>query len=166
MYDIHLIKNILTDKERKKLIKDVQPLLLSGEEMQKLLHGIEYKPGKRTFADIQLHPDFKIVQQRVVDKINKYTKLNVGVCKSCIFLTRGKDIFWHTHPDADWAAVYYIRTFPFFNNGTLFRHGLFEAPQNSIIIFPSHLEHTAPTFPFRINRYTWGMDLINKNYLD
>ena len=166
MYDIHLIKNILTDKERKKLIKDVQPLLLSGEEMQKLLPGIEYKPGKRTFADIQLHPDFKIVQQRVVDKINKYTKLNVGVCKSWIFLTRGKDKFWHTHPDADWAAVYYIRTFPFFNNGTLFRHGLFEAPQNSIIIFPSHLEHTAPTFPFRINRYTWGMDLINKNNLD
>tara|TARA_Y100001938_G_C7754771_1_gene265659 strand:- start:17 stop:517 length:501 start_codon:yes stop_codon:yes gene_type:complete len=166
MYAIHLIKNILTPKERKKLIKDVQPLLLNGEEMQKLLPGIEYKPGKRTLADIQLHPDFKVVQQRVVDKINKYTKLNVGVCKSWIFLTKGEDKFWHTHPDADWAAVYYIRTLPFFNNGTLFRHGLFKAPQNSVIIFPSNLEHTAPTFPLRINRYTWGMDLINKNYLD
>ena len=159
MHDVHLIENILTNKERKKLIKDVQPLLLSGKEMQKLSPGLEYKPGKRTFANIQFHPDFRVVQQCIVDKINEYTGLNVGVHKSWIFLTKGKDKFWHTHPAADWAAVYYIRTLPFFNNGTLFRSGLVKAPQNSVIIFPSHLEHTAPTFPFRFNRYTWGMDL-------
>ena len=158
MHTFHLIENLLTNKERKKLIKDVQPFLLSGEEMQRHFPGSEYKPGKRTFADIHLHPDFRVVQQHIIDKINKQTKLNASVCKSWIFLTKGEKEFWHGH-ESDWSAVYYMRTLPFFNNGTLFKSGLIRAPQNSVLVFPSHFLHTAPTFPFRFNRYTWAMDL-------
>jgi len=171
MNDVYLIENILEDTKREKLIKDVQPLLLSGKEFQKLFPDMEYKPGKRTLAELYSHPDFREVQQSIVDKINQYFyslflllkenrfNINAKVHKSWIFSTRGQREFWHTHPEADWAAVYYIKTVPFFDNGTLFRSGLVKASQNSLLVFPGHLEHTAPTFPFRFNRYTWGMDL-------
>ena len=160
MHNVYLIENIIANKERKKLVKDVQSLLLTGKELQKHFPGMEYKPGKRTLANMHLHPDFCGVQQRIVDNINKYTGLNLGVHKSWIVLTKGQDEYFHIHANADWAAVYYIRTLPFFNNGTVFKkHGFVMAPQNSALIFPSNLEHSVPTFPFGFSRYTWGMDL-------
>ena len=166
---VYLLENILTDRERKKIVKDVQPLLLSGKELQQRFPDMEYKPGKHTLAELYSHPDFREVQQRIIDQINAYfyslslfageDRVKVDIHKSWIFSTRGQREFWHTHPKADWAAVYYIKTVPFFDNGTLFRSGLFKAPQNSLILFPGWLRHSAPTFPFRFNRYTWGMDL-------
>ena len=75
------------------------------------------------------------------------------ILKSWINWTNGKkkDIQWHNHKDSgDLSLVYYMKTFPFFSNGTLFRRWMVKAPQNSILIFPCHIEHTAPTCPFPI----------------
>ena len=165
---VYLLENILTDRERKKIVKDVQPLLLGGKELQQRIPDMEYKPGKHTLAELYSHPDFREVQQRIIDQINAYfyslslfaaeDRVKVDVHKSWIFSTRGQEEFWHTHPEADWAAVYYIKTVPFFDNGTLFRSGLFKAPQNSLLVFPANLEHTAPSCPFRSERYTLSMN--------
>ena len=58
------------------------------------------------------------------------------------------------------VAVYYIKTLPFFNSGTLFEDGFVRAPQNSMIIFPAHLLHTTPKYPFPfIDRYVMSIDL-------
>ena len=39
----HIVKNILTHKERKKLIKDCQPHLLDSEELGRRYPGIKSK---------------------------------------------------------------------------------------------------------------------------
>ena len=61
---------------------------------------------------------------------------------------------------AEWVAVYYIKTQPYFDNGTEFEHGVIKTPQNSLLLFPASLNHTAPTSPFRFDRYTMALDLI------
>ena len=71
---------------------------------------------------------------------------------------------WHSHYTNDnvsFASVYYLQTLPFFSNGTLFEDRFVRAPQNSMIIFPAHLVHTAPTSPFRFDRYTLSLNLNN-----
>ena len=149
---IHLIKNVFTNKQRRKLIKDCQPLLLE--------RGPEF-PGRQTHSTLYLHPDFISPINDILRIANKETRLNLEIKAAWANWTNGKkeDIAWHRH-QCDYALVYYIRTpLPFFSNGTLFRNGLFKAPQNSMLIFPSHMEHTAPSSPFRFDRYTIAMDL-------
>ena len=150
---IHLIKNVFTNKQRRKLIKDCQPLLLE--------RGPEF-PGRQTHPTLHLHSDFIFPINDILKIVLKETGLDLVVAdKAWINWTNGskKDIGWHNH-SCDYALVYYMRIpLPFFSNGTLFRNGLFKAPQNSMIIFPAEVEHTAPTSPFRFDRYTIAMDL-------
>ena len=97
----------------------------------------------------------------MLELVYKRTGLVLEVSKSWVNWTNGskKDIAWHIHP-SQYSLVYYMKTpLPFFNNGTLFRKGLFKAPQNSIIVFPGSMEHTAPSSPFRFNRYSLAMEL-------
>ena len=160
---MYLIKNIFTNQQRQKLIKDCQPLL----------HNLGYKytgemhPGKQTNAALHLHPDFLSPIKDMVRIIFKETGLDLVVADMAwINWTNGskKDIAWHRHPDVDYALVYYIKTpIPFFSNGTVFKDGLVRAPQNSMIIFPAHLLHTAPTSPFRFDRYTMAINLNIRN---
>ena len=50
--------------------------------------------------------------------------------------------------------------FPFFSNGTLFKdYGLVKAKQNSMLLFPSHLDHATPSSPLRFKRQTWAINL-------
>ena len=74
---------------------------------------------------------------------------------------------WHHHyiyEDVSFTAVYYLKTLPFFSNGTLFEDGMVRAPQNSMIIFPAHLLHKPPTNPFPfIGRYVMGIDFKFRN---
>ena len=58
--------------------------------------------------------------------------------------------------------------FQFFSNGTLFKdYGLVKAKENSLLCFPSHLDHSTPSSPLRFKRYSWAMDLnIKKDLVD
>ena len=46
---MHLIKNVFTDQQRQKLIKDCQPLLVEFGD---------HFPGRQTHATLHLHPAF------------------------------------------------------------------------------------------------------------
>ena len=157
---MHMIKNVFTDQQRQKLIKDCQPLLVQ--------FGGDYEafPGKQTYPTLHLHPDFISPIKDMIRIIVKETGLDLVLAnKVWINWTNGskKDIRWHTHP-CDYTVVYYMKTpFPFFSNGTLFEDRFVRAPQNSMIIFPAHLIHTAPSSPFRFDRYTMAINLNIRN---
>ena len=153
---IHLIENVFTDKERRKLIKDSQFLLENLEDKSGL-----YFPGRQTWCELHEDPKFESLINHMLEVVYKKTGLNLVISKSWVNWTNGskKDIAWHSHP-CEYSLVYYMKTpLPFFSNGTLFRKGLFKAPQNSIIVFPGSMEHTAPSSPFRFNRYSLAMEL-------
>ena len=160
---MYIIKNVFTDGQRHKLLKDVQPLLVDGTTLAAYYKSFHRYPGKQTHDTLHLHPDFISPIQAMVRIIFQEIGLNFVVSKSWINWTNGKkkDIVWHRHY-CDYALVYYIKTpLPFFSNGTLFEDGFVRAPQNSMIIFPAHLVHTAPTSPFRFDRYTLAGELNN-----
>jgi len=149
---IHLIKNVFTNKQRRKLIKDCQPLIVDL--------GWQF-PGRQTYPTLHLHPDFTSSMNDILGIVYKEIGLSLVISKSWVNWTNGEkeQINWHTHP-SQYSLVYYMKTpLPFFSNGTLFRKGLFKAPQNSIIVFPGSMEHTAPSSPFRFNRYSLAMEL-------
>ena len=149
---MHVIKNIFTNQQRQKLIKDCQPLLKDL--------GKAY-PGKQTYGNLHLHPDFISPINDLVRIIFKETGLDLVVNNGWINWTNGskKDIGWHNH-SCDYALVYYMKIpLPFFSNGTLFEDRFVRAPQNSMIIFPAKLKHTAPSSPFRFDRYTMALEL-------
>ena len=159
--DRQLIKNIFTDAERKHLLKYAIPRLISGDELSKRSSSGGFFPGKQTDGNLHQIPVFIPAHNIFLKRIREDIGIHCIILRSWVNLTNGykKDIGWHTH-NADLSAVYYIKTpLPFFSNGTLFRERMIRSPQNSMLIFPSHLDHTAPTCPFRFDRYTLAMDL-------
>tara|TARA_B100000287_G_C20285223_1_gene643668 strand:+ start:82 stop:624 length:543 start_codon:yes stop_codon:yes gene_type:complete len=158
-----VIKNIFTNEQRKDLIEYCQPLLLDQEAMVKSTGRFNSKfPGKQTLPledCLEFMWAKRIIVDTLLDKMGWFFKIN----SSWINWTNGKarDITWHRHYDVPYSAVYYIKTFPLFSNGTLFRRpiGFVKAPQNSIMVFPSNLEHTAPSSPLPFSRYTMAFDL-------
>ena len=101
---------------------------------------------------------------------NKEIKVDLQVYQSWVKWSNGREnqMNWHEHLELNqgisFAAVYYIKTIPFFSSGTLFKDGFVRAPQNSMIIFPAHLLHTTPTNPFPfIDRYVMSIDLNIRN---
>ena len=158
---IYKVYNVFSDERRKdilekskKHLKDLQFFKDVGVEMNSL-------PGLQTPADLHTKIPFASeIQKSIKDAVG----LDLYVNRSWVNWTNGKkkDVYWHTH-NAHYAAVYYLKTpLPFFSNGTLFRSGFVKAPQNSLLLFSAHLEHTAPTSPFRLDRYTLGMDLMKR----
>ena len=146
---IHLIENILKEEERKKLIKDCKPLLLDL--------GPDY-PGKQS-PPLQPELQFERIHKIFLSNAENVIRESLEWDISWFLLTHGKrkNIYWHNHP-VDYAGVYYMKTFPFFSNGTLFKDRFIKAPQNSLLIFPGHLYHTAPTSPFSFDRYTMSLN--------
>ena len=167
MYKIH---NVLSNKERKKLIKDVQPFLMDRERMNIHYNNSNFYPGKQTDSMLHLKPEFALVMNKIIDRIKKEIKLNLEFRRSWVKWSNGREdqVNWHhhyRHEDVSFAAVYYLKTLPFFSNGTLFEDGFVRVPQNSMIIFPAHILHTTPTNPFPfIDRYVMGMDLNFRNF--
>ena len=165
MYKIH---NVLSNQERKKLIKDIQPFLMDGEQLGKYYNTSLSFPGKQTIADLHQQPEFFSVIKKIEDIIKKEIDLDLKVEKSWIkYSNSNTQLNWHSHYPQDnvsFASVYYLQTLPFVGNGTLFEDGLVRAPQNSIIIFPAHLLHTTPKnlFPF-IDRYVMSFNLNIRN---
>ena len=166
---VKVIKNVLTNDERKKLLKDIQPLLVDGTKLAMATLGANYYehpllrfPGKQTYDTLHLHPKCIPILNYMVELVNKEMGKNLMLIKAWANWTNGKkkDMGWHDHRnDGEYAAVYYMKTFPLFSNGTLFRDGLVKAPQNSMLVFPAELEHTAPSSPLRFGRYTLAMNL-------
>ena len=162
------IDNIFTEEQRHNFIKDVQRFLIDGREVN-AYYGSDsvYQEGfdwfRITHSTLQLVPEFKELHQHLVDVIKKECGLNFEIKKSWVNLTKGRKInlCWHNHKGGpDYAAVYYMKIFPFFSNGTLFKdYGLVKAKQNSLMIFDPTLEHTTPSSPLPLERYTWALDL-------
>ena len=154
--DVYIIKNIFSEEERKWFIECSKPLFVDlGEKY----------PGKQTHPTIHLHPDFISGSNHIVNIINDRLGLDVIVDKGWINYSNGdkNNTGWHNHPNIDYAAVYYLKTTPFFNSGTLFRDKFVRVPQNGLLVFPAKMDHSAPSSyfhnPFRMERYTWALDL-------
>ena len=160
-----VIHNVLSDRERKKIIKDVQPFLMNSEQMNIRYNNNILYPGKQTSPLLHMESEFISVMKKILDKILKETNLDLQIYRSWVKWSNGKEnqTNWHSHYPSHpvWAvAVYYIKTLPFFNSGTLFEDGFVRAPQNSMIIFPAHLLHTTPKYPFPfVDRYVMSIDL-------
>ena len=157
MYKIY---NVLSNNERKKFIKDIKPFLRQHEDVNN-----NFYPGKQTPANLHEQPMFASLMNSIIDKIRKETKLNLGIYRSWVKWSNGKSdqTNWHHHyrkQDTSLVAVYYLKTLPFFSNGTLFEDGFVQVPQNSMIIFPAHLMHSTPKYPFPfIDRYVLSINL-------
>ena len=162
---IRVIHNVLSDRERKKIITDVQPFLMNNEQMNVRFNNNIFYPGKQTSHLLHLELEFIFVIKKMLDKILKETNLDLKIYRSWVKWSNGKEnqMNWHSHYPSHpvrAVAVYYIKTLPFFNSGTLFEDGFVRAPQNSMIIFPAHLLHTTPKHPFPfIDRYVMSIDL-------
>jgi hypothetical protein len=154
MMEGFIIPQICSERRRKQLIKECPPFLENLDEG-------EY-PGRQTSANLHHNVKYRTFFLDLCTLIKDKSGLDVDISKSWINLTKGKknDMGWHRHYNCEYAGVYYIKTLPFFSNGTLFKHGMVRSPQNSLLVFPSKLWHTAPTCPFPFSRYTMGMDLV------
>ena len=154
--NIHLIKNILKEEERKKLIKDCKPLLLDlGPDFP----GKQSQPLRPKLSFWQPELQFERIHKIFLSHAENVIKESLEWDISWFFFTKGKikNNHWHNHP-VDYAGVYYMKTFPFFSNGTLFKDRFIKAPQNSLLIFPGHLYHTAPSSPLPFDRYTMSLN--------
>ena len=172
------IENVFTQQQREKLIKDSQPLFLDGSKYashitvnENVNYGFGYQEGfnwfEVTFSSIQYHPDFYVPHKIILAKIKEATGIDYKIQKSWMNISNGdrdykKRNSWHNHEEVDLVAVYYVKIpFPFFSNGTLFKdYGLVKAKENSILCFPSHLDHSTPPSPLRFKRHSWSMNLV------
>tara|TARA_B100000287_G_scaffold78952_1_gene71095 strand:+ start:213 stop:728 length:516 start_codon:yes stop_codon:yes gene_type:complete len=157
----YIIKNILTNKERKKLIEDCKPHLIDGKELTKIYGGGKF-PAKQTKETIYNIPCFTDPINKILRTVVKTVKEDLVLHRVWINCTTGKDedALWHNHIPLKWSCVYYMKTIPFIDSGTLFKDGFMRAPQNSLIIFPANLDHRPPTSPFRFERYSMALDLM------
>ena len=155
----YLIKNILSDNEREKLIKDCKPYLLDGKELSQK-YGGSY-PGQQTEANLQYISCFKDPIDKILFEIINVLKQDLDLQKAWINWTSGKptDINWHNHSYAKFSAVYYMTPH---NCGTQFEDSFIETELNSLLIFSSDLLHTAPMSDERYDRYTMAIDLNYK----
>ena len=167
--DRYIIKDVFTNEQRRRLIKDCKSLLLNQEDMRKEIGDDRNYPGLQTPPELYTDPEFRWAHMVMQYRIKKNLGWDIEFLYSWINLSNGnkKDITWHDHEKggAAYSCVYYMKTFPLFSNGTLFEDGLFKAPQNSLLIFPSNIKHTAPSSPLPFSRYTWAFDLniLNRN---
>ena len=157
----HIVKNVLTNKERKKLIVDCKPHLIDGKELEKRYPGHHY-PAKQTNEKIYNVSYFQGPINKILRTVVKTVKEDLVLHRVWINCTTGKDedSEWHNHIPLKWSCVYYMKTIPFIDSGTLFKDSFMRAPQNSLIIFPAHLDHCPPTSPFRFESYTMALDLL------
>ena len=162
MNNIHLIENIFSIEEREEMIINLQPLLVDGKELGKRVVEDVVFPGKQTYPTLHLHSDFKEPIAKIISRIEKDVEINVKTLRGWANQSTGRDkLRWHKHDDdgADYSVVYYLKTFRFMGSGTQFRGEFIKAPQNSLIVFPSHLYHAAPRGMLFLERYSLALDL-------
>tara|TARA_B100000287_G_C20596054_1_gene766175 strand:- start:848 stop:1306 length:459 start_codon:yes stop_codon:yes gene_type:complete len=149
MENICLLSNVLQRDERKQLIENSQSLFVVTNNAQ-------------TPSILHLHYKFIPILNHLLSAISHRTELKLEMISAWMLRTRGKeeDVSWHNHlkSGADYSMVYYVKS-PLFFTGTSFRHGFVRASQNSMILFPSCLEHASPRHPLGIERYVLSADL-------
>ena len=145
------INDVLSQKERKKLLNLCRPLVKDTPGY----------PAKQSDEFLHLNPRVRkyinIFNQKISDRLSK----QIYVQKVWVNEDRGykRDVYWHNH-SFDLAAVYYLKTIPFINSGTLFQDKFVRCKQNSILIFLGYLIHGTPSYPFHwIKRYSIAMDI-------
>ena len=134
-----IITDCLSNDLREKLLVDCKPFL------RKL--GNVY-PAYQSDNNISIYPQFQLVHQIFHSLACKYLEEELLPERSWFIMTQGKEneFVMHNHP-VDYVAVYYMNSHPSFTNGTEFEeYGFVEAPENSMLLFPGHLRHSAPTF--------------------
>tara|TARA_B100000131_G_scaffold315773_1_gene354766 strand:+ start:1651 stop:2160 length:510 start_codon:yes stop_codon:yes gene_type:complete len=160
------IPQVLSEDRRERFVKECQPLLLDSEQLSAIANrkfdprGIKVFAGRQTAPNLHKLPIFKDIFDIIAPKISQSVKEELLLVKSWVNWTDGdkKHELWHIHP-SKFSAVYYMTPF---NCGTQFKSGLVRAQMNSLIIFPSHLLHTAPISRTkdRYDRYALSMDFI------
>ena len=163
--------NVFSEERRKRMIRDVKPLLYTKEEWSEFCNNTKMFPGKQTPYSLHKDPNFYQPILELQLRAEDILKQRLEVVGSWINLTWGKkkDICWHTHTHSGvkYSVVYYIKQKPWFSNGTMFRMSngqerIIRTKQNSMLLFDSTQQHTAPSSPIPFERYTLAMDLRPK----
>ena len=146
-----IILDCLSNDLREKLLVDCKPFLKKVSDEN---------PAYQSDAPLRQFSQFNIIHQIFDSLAKKYLERNLISDKSWFIMTQGKkdEVLMHYHP-VDYVGVYYMNSFPYFKNGTLFEQdGFVEAPLNSMGLFPGHLVHTAPPFKENFERYTMSLN--------
>ena len=160
------LDNVLSSERRKKIITDAEKIGLGDTEYwYEANRGLKKLPGRQTRNDLHRIEDFRWLVREFRGIAEEILKRKLVIDGAWVNWTNGKkrDICWHSH-DHDYALVYYVKVFPMFSNGTIFKNKngekvFYKANQNSLLLFPARIEHTAPTSPLRFGRYTLALDL-------
>lgn len=160
------LDNVLSSERRKKIITDAEKIGLGDTEYwDEANRGLKELPGRQTRDDLHRIEEFRWLVREFRGIAEEVLKRKLVVDGAWVNWTNGKkrDICWHSH-DHDYALVYYVKVFPMFSNGTIFKNKngekvFYKANQNSLLLFPARIEHTAPTSPLRFGRYTLALDL-------
>ena len=149
-----LHKDILTEKERKKLLNFVKTQVKDFGPKA---------PGLQSTMDLHTHKQtqnfFKIL-------LDKYFK-GLTIENAWANYTKGDEFNWHNHPTCHLSAVYFLQNPD--SLGTIFRNQEYEyydkiiftkCPENSLLVFEGGRVHSQPISPKKINRYTIAVDLI------
>ena len=163
-----IIEDIFSKEERRDIIKQAEPYWIDGEVLGEIEGEDWVYPGRQTQAGLQYVYGFQEYLKRITDLINEKTGKNLTLIRAWLNQTNGykKDINWHDpRKDGDYVCTYYLKCPLIGQNGTLFReYGMVKAKENSLLLFPSDWEHTAPTTfwnnPFHVDRYVMSIDLL------
>ena len=161
---IHSIDNVLTEDQRKELIKITESLFLTPDELNNLNVNSkrDYTSNniKQTAPFLHYRKDMENILITMIKKIHEKTNMRFvveSVWANLSFPVK-RELLWHNHP-TPWSGVYYSEVLPFINNGTLFKkYGFVKSKQNSLLIFPGEEFHSQPTWPLFVRRHTLAMD--------
>ena len=143
-------KNILSKKERLKLLKFVKPTLKDL--------GPNH-PGLQSLPNLHEYKELKILLDKIKPIIKEYV-----IHKCWVNLSYGDHISWHSHPECDKNIVYYLKNKS--NIGTMFKKEgckveIKKGLENSLIIFDSNIIHAIPPH-LPEERYSIAIDIIKK----
>ena len=140
-----MLKNVFSEKIRKKMIND-------SKELIKLRENIWFCP------DITTHKNFKKQIEKLALQTAEKIKSNLKIKNSWIAYSTGEtEIDFHNH-NSDYSLVYYMKTNKK-NSGTEFKDGFVKVNQNDALVFNSLLYHKVPKyFPYE-DRKTLVLEL-------
>ena len=140
-----ILKNIFSDKIRKKMISDSKKLI-------RLKDNIWFCP------DITVHKNFKKQIEKLALQTAQKIKSNLKIKNSWIAFSTGKnEVDFHNH-DSDYSLVYYMKTNKQ-NSGTQFKEGFIKVNQNDALVFNSMLYHKVPKYFPHEDRKTLVLEL-------
>ena len=161
MVVVNVVNNLFTPEFRNNLIEELQPLLLDGSTLARFYHEYDDLPGRQTHPTLHLHPNFKEVLESITEHVTNSLRKDVKISRMWGLWIDGKKehMNWHNHSPDHYSSIYYLKVPPFIRNGTIFEdRGLVRADENSLLIFPSNLKHTSPSYFWKGDRYVLSAD--------